>query len=309
MSLEHGKIEQFLTLEFLAKQVVEGFVIGLHRSPFHGFSVEFAEHRPYNAGESVKNIDWKLYGRTDKLFVKQFEDETNLRCVLAIDQSTSMFFPKERQGNFDAPNKITFSIYAAAVLTELFYKQRDAFGLVAFSKQTDTKTTVKSGYTHKQYLFTLLSEMLKQEVPEHRLETDTVETLHQIAETYHKRSLVIIFSDMLQQNTSVEDMLSALRHLRHRKHEVILFHTLDWEKEIDFRFENRPHKFIDLETNEEIKLNPKEIQQDYKALLQERFLSLQQHCAKYRIDCVKADITKGFHQILLPYLLKRSGLR
>lgn len=309
MSLEHGKIEKFLTLELLAKQVVEGFVIGLHKSPFHGFSVEFAEHRLYNAGESVKNIDWKLYGRTDKLFVKQFEDETNLRCVLAIDQSASMFFPKERQGNFENPNKITFSVYAAAVLTELFYKQRDAFGLIGFSKHTDVKTTVKSGYTHKQHLFALLSDMLKKEALEQNRETNTVDTLHQIAETYHKRSLVIIFSDMLQQNTSIEDMLSALRHLRHRKHEVILFHTLDWEKEIDFRFENRPHKFIDLETNEEIKLNPMEIQQDYRTLLQDRFLSLQQHCAKYCIDCVQADITKGFHQILLPYLLKRSKLR
>lgn len=309
MSLEHRKIEAFLTLELFAKQVVEGFIIGLHKSPFHGFSVEFAEHRLYNSGESVKNMDWKLYGRTDKLFVKQFEDETNLRCILAIDQSSSMLFPKEHHGNVDNPNKITFSIYAAAVLSELFHKQRDAFGLIAFSRQIDTQTPIKSGYTHKQYLFGLLSKMLEQDLLFHQQETTTVETLHQIAETCHKRSLIVIFSDLLQQNTSIEDLLSALRHLRHRKHEVILFHTLDRSKEVDFQFDHRPHRFIDLETKEEIKLNPISFQQQYQTLLHKRFTSLQQHCANYQIDCIEADITKGFHQILLPYLLKRSKLK
>ncbi len=125
-TIEHNRIQQFGTLEFIAKQVVEGFIVGLHKSPFHGFSVEFAEHRLYNTGESIKHIDWKLYGRTDKMFIKRYEEETNLRCQLILDISSSMYFPVMEKISLSNPNKITFAVHAAAALIYLFKKQRDA---------------------------------------------------------------------------------------------------------------------------------------------------------------------------------------
>ncbi len=154
------EIEKYKSLDFFARQVVEGFITGLHKSPFHGFSVEFAEHRLYNSGESTKNIDWKLYGRTDKLFVKRYEEETNLRCQVLIDQSSSMYFPLERQGNFRKPNKLTFSVYAAALIMELLVRQRDAFGLTLFSDSVELQTEVRSSVLHQRYVYSLMEKLL-----------------------------------------------------------------------------------------------------------------------------------------------------
>ena len=150
-----AEIEKYKSLDFFARQVVEGFITGLHKSPFHGFSVEFAEHRLYNSGESTKNIDWKLYGRTDKLFVKRFEEETNLRCQVLIDQSSSMYFPIERHGQFQSPNKLTFSVYASALIMELLMRQRDAFGLTLFSDKIDLQTEVRSNVMHQRYVYSI----------------------------------------------------------------------------------------------------------------------------------------------------------
>ncbi len=307
-SIDKNRLQQFGSLEFIAKQVVEGFITGLHKSPFHGFSVEFAEHRLYNTGESIKHIDWKLYGRTDKLFVKRYEEETNLRCQIVIDNSSSMYFPVKENISVDNPNKITFSIYAAAALINLLKKQRDAVGLTLFSDCIEFHTKARSTSVHQKYIYSELEKLLKPINTETKKNTSVSETLHQIAENIHKRSLIIIFSDMFETGTRPEALFSALQHLRHNKHEVILFHVVDQQKEIDFEFENRPFKFIDMESGLELKIHPNEVKERYIKQVTEFKKELKLRCGKYMIDFVEADINKGFRQVLLPYLLKREKL-
>lgn len=302
------RLQQFSSLEFIARQVVEGFITGLHQSPFHGFSVEFAEHRAYNSGESIKHIDWKLYGRTDRLFVKRYEEETNLRCQIVIDNSSSMYFPGRGLTSIDKPNKITFSIYAAAAIIELLKKQRDAFGLSIFSNEIELATQARSTGIHARYLITELEKLMIDGMADMRKETSAATSLHQIAEMIHKRSLVIIFSDMFDNEEDPETLFSALQHLKHNKHEVVLFHVVDGEKELDFDYDNRPYRFIDLESGDEIKLNPHDIRKEYMAAVHKYKKDLMLRCGQYRIDFIEADINKGFEQVLLPYLMKRKKM-
>ncbi len=297
-------LQDFGNLELLARQVVEGFITGLHKSPFHGFSVEFAEHRQYNSGESVKNIDWKLYGRTDKLYVKRFEEETNLRCQLVLDISSSMYFPEKEF------NKLLFSVYSAASLMNLFKKQRDAFGLSCFSDKLELSTPAKSTAVHQKFLFSELEKLRKGNTTT-ASKTSVASVLHEIAELVHKRSLIIIFSDMFEGGTSekgLDEIFSALQHLKYNKHEVVIFNVLDHKKEIGFEFENRPYHFIDMETQEELKVHPSQIKDSYihnvKGLLEE----LQQRCTQYKIDLVNADIHAGFYPVLHSYLIKRNKM-
>jgi len=307
-SIDQHRLQQYASLELIAKQVVEGFIVGLHKSPFHGFSVEFAEHRLYNSGESTKHIDWKLFGRTDKLFVKRYEEETNLRCRIIMDISSSMYFPVKKNISIDNPNKITFSVYAAAALIQLFKKQRDAFGLSLFSDAIEMHSDVKSNSIHQKYLFGQLDALLQIDFLHSQKKTAATSALHELSDKIHKRSLVIIFSDMLENMSSPDALFQALQHLRHNKHEVILFHVSDRSKEIEFEFENRPYKFIDMEDGQEVKLTPSEVKDAYikksKAFKDE----LKLKCGQYRIAFIEADINKGFDQILLPYLLKREKL-
>ena len=306
--IDHNRLQQFGSLEFIAKQVVEGFIVGLHKSPFHGFSVEFAEHRLYNTGESIKHIDWKLYGRTDKLFVKRYEEETNLRCHIILDVSSSMYFPVKDKISIDNPNKITFSVYAAAALIYLLKKQRDAFGLSLFSDTIEILTQNKSSSVHQKFLYTELEKLLKPLPVNTQKKTSATATLHEIAEKIHKRSLVIIFSDMLESTSTADELFSALQHLKHNKHEVILFHVIDKQKEIDFNYENRPYKFIDMESGQELKVTPNEVKEIYTKKITAYKNELKLKCGQYRIDFIEADINLGFEQILLPYLLKREKL-
>lgn len=307
-SIDKNRLQQFGSLEFIARQVVEGFITGLHKSPFHGFSVEFAEHRLYNTGESTKHIDWKLFGRTDKLFVKRYEEETNLRCQIIIDNSSSMFFPFKDKLSIDNPNKITFSIYAAAAIMNMLKKQRDAVGLSLFSDRVELHTNARSTNAHQKYLFTELEKLLIPIGEDIHRKTMAADALHEISDKIHKRSLVVVFSDMFDTSASADELFSALQHLRHNKHEVILFHVVDHAKEVDFNFENRPYRFIDMESGRELKVNPLEIKDQYVSRLNAFKSELKLRCGQYRIDFVEADINKGFRQILLPYLLKREKL-
>ena len=294
-------LEHFLPL--LASQVVEGFITGLHKSPFHGFSVEFAEHRLYNTGESARNIDWKLYGRTDKLFVKRFEEETNLRCQLVLDVSSSMYFPKKEF------NKLRFAVYSAASLIYLFKKQRDAFGLSYFSDQLEYTSPAKSTTVHQKYLFSELEKLITRNL--HGKGTDLTSALHQIAEQLHKRSLVIIFSDMLEGGATQDQLnrvFSALQHLKHNKHEVVIFNVLDHSKELDFDFENRPYHFIDMESGQELKIHPNSVKEHYLQATRSYHKELQLKCAQYQIDLINADINQGYHPVLQAYLLKRQKM-
>lgn len=307
-SIDQNRIQQFGSLEFIARQVVEGFITGLHKSPFHGFSVEFAEHRLYNSGESTKHIDWKLYGRTDKLFVKRYEEETNLRCQIVIDNSSSMYFPVKGKPGIDDPNKITFSIYAAAALMGLLKKQRDAVGLSLFSDKVELHTRARSTTMHQKYLYTELEKLLIPIGENVHRKTFATESLHEISEKIHKRSLVVIFSDMFETGNKTDELFSAMQHLRHNKHEVVLFHVVDKAKEVDFDFDNKPYKFIDMESGKELKLHPNEVRDQYTKSVKAFTKELKLRCGQYQIDFVEADINKGFKQILLPYLLKREKL-
>ena len=191
--INYKTARKFGSLELLAKQVVEGFITGLHQSPFHGFSVEFAEHRLYNSGESVKHLDWKLLARTDKLFIKRYEEETNLRCHILIDSSSSMMFP------VDQPyNKFTFSVDAAAALIFLMRKQRDAFGLSIFSDALDFYSPAKSSLTHQRFLLSKLERILEDQKKSFKnKKTNIAKMLNNLASKIHKRSLVFIFSDFM----------------------------------------------------------------------------------------------------------------
>lgn len=301
------QFQQFDNLELIAREVVEGFITGLHRSPFHGFSVEFAEHRLYNTGESTKHIDWKLFGRTEKLFVKQYEEETNLRCQLVIDTSSSMLFPGSGKGKEILKSKLAFSVYCCAALTYLLKRQRDAVGLTTFSEQLNFHVEPHLTSVHIDLIYGKLGELLKPDTIEMKRGTSVVPVLHQIAENIHQRSLVIVFSDMVSEEEH-DDLFSALQHLRYNKHEVILFHVTDKKMENEFQFSNRPYRFIDLETGKHIKMNPSEFREAYKESLDEYFNKLKLKCHQYHIDLVEADINKDFHQVLWSFLVKRKRL-
>ena len=307
-SIDRNRLTQFGSLEFLARQIVEGFITGLHKSPFHGFSVEFAEHRLYNTGEPIRHIDWKLYGRTEKLFVKRYEEETNLRCQLVIDQSSSMCFPVRQKIDFEHPNKLFFSVYAAASLMELMRRQRDAVGLDLFDETIAFHEVAKSSAVHNKLVYSQLESLIADYDKTQKKTTSTTQCLHQIAEMTHRRSLVVIFTDLLDGLDDYNQLFEALEHLKFNKHEVILFHVYDGDLEQNLDFENRPYRFVDLETGDMLKLNPVEVQQRYRQLMAERKEAVLKHCYQYQIDYVEADINKDYNQILTSYLIKRSKM-
>lgn len=303
MEIDRLKLAQFGNLELLAKQVVEGFITGMHKSPFHGFSVEFAEHRLYNSGESTRHIDWKLYGRTEKMFTKKFEEETNLRCQIVIDNSGSMYFP------LDGISKFEFSVYTAASIIELLRKQRDAVGISFFNESLELHTESKSSISHHRYLYHELESRLKKYDSNLQKSTNTINALHEIAELTKRRSLVIIFTDFLDNPEKLDEMFQALHHLRHNKHEVIIFHVIDKKAEMDFDFENRPYKLVDMETGEKLHLNPSEIQDIYRKKIGEYFKEIEIRSSASKIDFMPAIIQEGFNQVLLKLLLKRQKVR
>jgi len=294
---QYGIIEN---LELIARQVVEGFIIGLHKSPFHGFSVEFAEHRLYNPGDNLKHVDWKVYGRSDKMFIKRFEEETNLRCCLAIDTSSSMLFPEK------GTNKLQFSCVAAAAICELLKRQLDAFSLALFDESLYELTPAHSGQVHFRRMISRLEQLLRHSLQQKH--TNTPEALHQLAERLHRRSLVMIFSDMPDQAGQAEELFAALQHLRYNKHEVILFHVGEAAQEWEFAFENRPYEFVDMESGESLKLNPVDIMDVYREKYHEYRQQLEDQCHKYHIDLVPCDIREPVDQVLYRYLLKRNKM-
>ncbi len=293
----HSSIEN---LELIARQVVEGFIIGLHKSPFHGFSVEFAEHRLYNPGDNLKYVDWKVFGRNDRMFVKKFEEETNLRCCIAIDTSASMYFPDE------AFNKLRFSCIAAACLFYLLKKQMDAGALALFDEQLHMLTQARSGTRHYRMLISELEQLLHRE--NNNKKTNASSALHQLADRLHQRSLVVVFSDLPDSPTEEKNLFSALQHLKYNKHEVLLFHVTDKKQEINFEYENRPYEFVDMETGERLKINPEDIRDYYIDNMQAYRERLESHCLQYGIDLVACDIAEPVEEILTRYLRKRNKM-
>lgn len=304
--LDIEQFQQFDNLELISREVVEGFITGLHRSPFHGFSVEFAEHRLYNTGESTKHLDWKLFARTDRLFVKQYEEETNLRCQLVIDTSSSMLFPFEKNKP-SRSNKLAFSVYSAAAIIYLLRKQRDAAGLSLFSDDIEFHSQARLSSVHIDMLYNQLGSLLRQEQAILHKKTNTVSALHMIAENIHKRSLVILFSDLIEQQ-STDELFEALQHLRYNKHEVLLFHVTDHRQERDFDFRNQPFRFVDLETGEHLRFSPNDLKKNYEKAMADYFEEMRVRCAQYRVDLAEADINQDFKHVLYSYLLKRKRL-
>ncbi|MBK9734316.1 MAG: DUF58 domain-containing protein [Saprospiraceae bacterium] len=298
-------VRQLENIELLAKQVVEGFIIWLHKSPFHGFSVEFAEHRLYNPGESTKDIDWKVYARSDKMFSKKFEEETNLRCQIIIDASSSMYFPEQSEGR--GLNKLQFSSLAAASMMNLLRKQRDAFGLSIFDSEVRIHTKCRSSTSHYRLLLTYLDGLIRDITKQKS--TSTAKSLHQLADNIHRRSLVMIFSDMFDTDENNDNLFSALQHLKYAKHEVILFHVTDKKHELEFEYENRPYLFVDMESGEEIKLQHNQVQEMYVKKVMAYKEALRMKCLQYKIDFIEADINEGFVPILQSYLVKRNKMK
>ena len=305
INLSNLQNPEIKNLELLARQVVEGFITGMHKSPFHGFSVEFSEHKLYNKGESTRHIDWKLFAKTEKLYTKKYEEETNLRCHIIIDNSASMHYPVVKEQRLDQLNKIGFSAVAAASLMEVLKRQRDAVGLSIYSDTYEYYAPEKGSDRHRKMLLQQLENLL---TTTSNATTETYAYLHEIAKKIHRRSLLFLFTDMFQSNTHQEELFEALRHLKYNKHEVVLFHTFDSKTEFKFDFDNSPKKFVDIETGEEVNLFAENIQENYTKLVDSYFKELKNKCLQYKISYVPVDIQEGFHQVLARYFLSRQKM-
>ncbi|MGJ5642623.1 DUF58 domain-containing protein [Formosa sp. S-31] len=294
----------FVNLELLAKQVVEGFIAGMHKSPFHGFSAEFAEHKIYNQGESTKHIDWKLYAKTDKLYTKRYDEETNLRCHLIIDNSSSMHYPAYDSFSVNKLNKIAFSALASAAVMQILKRQRDAVGLSIYSDTYEYYAPEKGSDRHHHMLLHELEQMVR--VTPKEKSTDTYTYLHHIAEKLHRRSLIFLFTDMFQDSASEDALFEALRHLKYNKHDVVLFHVFDKETELKFNFDNQPKRFVDVETGTFLNVYADNIKENYEAAVTDYFKALRLKCGQYQIKYVEADIRQNFDNILTTFMVERT---
>ena len=305
IDLSNIQNSEIKNLELLARQIVEGFITGMHKSPFHGFSVEFSEHKLYNKGESTRHIDWKLFAKTEKLYTKKYEEETNLRCHIIIDNSASMHYPVVKEQRINQLNKVGFSAVASACLMEVLKRQRDAVGLSIFADSYQYYAPEKGSDRHRKIILHQLENLLTRSSD---AKTQTHQYLHEIAEKIHRRSLIFLFTDMFQTNINHQEIFEALRHLKHNKHEVVLFHTFDMKTELNFDFNNTPKKFVDIETGEEVNLFAQNIQEKYKQMVDSYFKKLKNKCLQYKIDYVPVDVKQGFHQVLTRYFLSRQKM-
>ena len=305
IDLSNIQNSEIKNLELLAHQIVEGFITGIHKSPFHGFSVEFSEHKLYNKGESTRHIDWKLFAKTEKLYTKKYEEETNLRCHIIIDNSASMHYPVVKEQQINQLNKVGFSAVASACLMEVLKRQRDAVGLSIFADSYQYYAPEKGSDRHRKMILHQLEKLV---TGNSDATTETYKYLHEIAEKIHRRSLIFLFTDMFQTNIDEEKMFEALRHLKYNKHEVVLFHTFDMKTELNFDFENSPKKFVDVETGETVNLFAENIKENYTKLVDSYFKELKNKCLQYKISYVPVDIQQGVHQVLTSYFLSRQKM-
>ncbi len=301
MSIALSDIKQFEKIDFLARQLVEGFITGLHKSPYHGFSVEFAEHKLYNFGDSTRHVDWKVFARTDRLYTKQYEEETNLRCNILLDVSGSMYYPKPEN------KKILFASLCAAALAQLLSSQRDAVRLTTFSDQIGFQSPLSSTSSNLNLIFSELTRVIGNS--DKSTSTNVAKVLHEIADKIHKRSLIILLSDMFQNNDNLDEIFGALQHLKHNKHEILIFHVTDKQTEFEFEFDDRPYRFVDLESNQIVKLNPRDVKEQYKARISTLYRDLKLRCGQYKIDLIEADTAEPFDKVLSAYLIKRKRMK
>lgn len=292
-------VSKLKNIEIKARLIVEGFITGFHKSPYHGFSVEFAEHRPYNSGESLKNVDWKVYGKTDKLFTKRYDEETNLRCQVVLDISDSMRYPQT------GISKLEYGAYLAASLQYLMVQQRDATGLTLFDDDIQFYAPPKSKKSWLVQMFMKLEEVVENK-GKLLHKTAHSKIIHQLALKFQRRSFVVLITDLFNQLEGQDELFRSLQHLRHAKHEVILFHLLDRKTEEKFDFPNRPIVLEDLETGEKIQVNPSQIRDQYQALMTQRKAIFKKKCHELNIDFVEVDIATTYDKVLSDYLIKRQ---
>ncbi len=290
--LDPSVISKVKGLDIIAKLVVEGFLTGLHKSPYHGFSVEFAEHRQYMPGDPLKHVDWKLYGKSDRYFVKEYEEETNLRGNLLIDVSASMGYASEGR-----ITKFQYSSFLAAALGYMMTMQNDAVGMLTFSDEIKRLIPPRSSQAH---LRLLLSEL---ENTQPAAATATGKSLEGLAERVKRRGLILLFSDLMDDPESV---MRGLKHFRHRQHEVVVFHILD-PFEIEFPFKGESG-FVDLESGQEILTQPWEIAEEYRKRVKEWILGYQRLCLGNRIEYIQLTTDTPYDLALLRYLEKRRKL-
>lgn len=280
-------------LELVARYIVEGFLVGLHKSPFHGFSVEFSEHRQYMPGDNIRDIDWKVFGRTDRYYIKQYEEETNLKAHILLDISGSMNYSSHEV------SKLDYGRYLAAAFSFLLLQQRDAVGLALFSDKLDQYLPPKSAMSYVTFLMEALENaQAKQQ------RTGISQVLHSLAEQIKKPGLIILLTEFLYEEP--ERIIEGLRHFRYYNQEVIIFNIVD-PRDIDFAFEDEA-TFVDMETGESLKTQPHLIREAYRESVQNFYAKLRQECLNMRVDFHTIVTTESFDKALVRYMLKRKRL-
>ncbi len=290
--LKPDVVAKLANMELVARLVVEGFITGLHKSPYHGFSVEFAEHRQYMPGDEIRHVDWKIYGKTDRYYIKQFEEETNLKAYLVLDASKSMAYASEGR-----MSKLEYAAFISAALAQLMVQQRDAVGLTIYDEKI---RTYMPPHATKSYLKEILRQL---QLTGAGNKTGTANSLHTIAERIKRRGLVIILSDLFDKPSEI---MTALRHFRHKKNEVIVMQILD-PMERSFAF-GRDAIFKDLETSEELMTQPWHIQKAYQEEMQKFLETYKKECRENNIDYVLLDTATPFDVALFEYLHKRQRI-
>jgi len=287
--LDAAAVARLGKINLVARGVVEGFITGLHRSPYHGFSVEFAEHRKYTHGDDLRHVDWTAYARTDRYYVKMFEEETNVRCYILLDKSASMGYGS------GGLTKLEYACYLAGCLSYLMIKQQDSVGLVSFDTKVDHFIPPRQAASH---LSVILEEL---ERVRSGARTDMARTFHDLAEHLKRRSLVVILSDLLDEE---RELLRALHHFRQKKHEVILFHVMD-HAEVTFPYA-RLSDFVDLETGERMLIDPKYVRDEYLRQYEDFRSRIRRDCSESFVEYVPADTSVPFEVMLSAYLARRS---
>ena len=284
-------ISRLNNLSLKARFVVEGFIVGLHKSPYHGFSVEFSEHRAYGAGDEIRHVDWKLWGKTDRFFIKQFEEETNLKSYLLVDQSLSMTYKSKNM------TKLEYAQILAASLGYLMLKQQDAVGLTLFDDRIRVNIPARSKRSHLNIILSQMQNIIAGP------ETTIAPVLHKTAEAIKKRGLIILISDLFDDPDKV---LSGLQHFRYKGHEVIVFHVLD-PQELTLDFTQRT-RFRDMESGEEIVTDPWHIQSDYQKSMEQFCDYIKSNCRQKNIDYVPLSTDLPLDMALSEYLIKRKRI-
>ncbi len=289
---EPGRVANLHNLNLLARQAVEGFITGLHRSPHKGFSVEFAEHREYCPGDDIRHLDWVAWGRSDRYYIKQYEQETNLRAHILLDVSGSMGY--QHSGEI---SKFTYGCFLAACLSYLMTRQQDAVGMIAFDEAVRLQLPPSSTPAHLDRLFNGLENLSPGK------DTAIASTFHQLADTIDKRGLVIVISDLYDDQAEI---IKALQHFAYKKHQIIVFHLLD-EAEMEFPF-TKITSFVDMETGEKLRIDPRDVKEPYRREMAEFINHYRKECSDRKIEYVQTTTAEPYDRMLLHYLARRKTM-